>query len=103
MLIAITRRDKPGSHDLRAQTQEAHEVHLKQFMDAITFGGELVSDGTMSQNRDIVIADLVGSVLIMELPDRAAAQAFHDQDPYTLAGLFESVIIEEFNQRKPAP
>ena len=73
------------------------------FMAAIIFGGELVFDGTIGQNRDIAITDLIGSLLIMDLPDRAAAQAFHDQDPYTTAGLFERVIIEEYNQHKPAP
>jgi len=103
MLIAITRRDKKGANDLRVKTQKAHEDHLKKYMASIVFGGELLPEGTLKQGRDVVITDLCGSLLIMDLPDRAAAQAFHDQDPYTKADLFDRVIIEEFNQRKPAP
>jgi uncharacterized protein len=35
----------------------------------------------------------IGSLLVVNLPDRAAAQKFSDGDPYAKAGLFQSVAI----------
>ena len=37
-----------------------------------------------------------GSLLIVDFPDRAAVNAFVDADPYTSAGLFESVDIKRW-------
>jgi uncharacterized protein YciI len=36
---------------------------------------------------------MAGSMLIVELPDMAAAEAFAEADPYARAGLFERVEI----------
>ncbi|HEX3916560.1 MAG TPA: YciI family protein, partial [Caulobacteraceae bacterium] len=37
--------------------------------------------------------EMCGSLLVVELENLAAAQAFSDADPYALAGLFERVEI----------
>ena len=34
-----------------------------------------------------------GSVLIINVPDRAAADAFADNEPFRKAGLFSSVVV----------
>jgi uncharacterized protein YciI len=39
---------------------------------------------------------MCGSMLIVEAADLAAAKAFSAADPYTTAGLFESVEIRPF-------
>jgi uncharacterized protein YciI len=39
---------------------------------------------------------------VLDVLDRAAAEAFHANDPYTRGGIFETVIIEPFLQRVPA-
>lgn len=71
-------RDKPESFELRAATRPAHLEYLAGF--EIEAGGPLLDD----EGR------MCGSLLILDLPDRAAADAFVADDPYTRAGLFAS-------------
>lgn len=104
MLFAIARRDKPGMADTRARLLAAHAEYQKAFMPAIVFGGGLVVDGTDVDNfeySETGIRDVVGNVLIVDVADRAAAEALHRDDPYTKGGLFETAIIEPFLQRVP--
>lgn len=104
MLFAIARRDKPGMADERARLLSAHAEYQKAFMSMIVFGGGLVTDGTDVDNfeySEAGIRDVVGNVLIVDVPDRAAAEALHRDDPYTKGGLFETAIIEPFLQRVP--
>lgn len=105
MLFAIARRDKPDMGDKRAELLAAHAEYQKAFMPQITFGGGLVEDGTDVDNfvyGQEDIKQVTGNVLVLDVPDRAAAEAFHANDPYTLGGVFETVIIEPFLQRVPA-
>ena len=44
---------------------------------------------------------MVGSLLVMEFADRAAAEDFAKNDPYAKAGLFESVAITPFRKVFP--
>ena len=37
-----------------------------------------------------------GSILIIDAPDRAAAEGFAAADPYAKAGLFESTVLRGF-------
>jgi uncharacterized protein YciI len=46
---------------------------------------------------------MVGSLLIVDMPDKAAVEAFVRDDPYFKAGLFEAVLIRPFKQVLPAP
>jgi hypothetical protein len=39
---------------------------------------------------------MAGSLILLEAQDKAAAQAWHEADPYKLAGLFERVEIRPF-------
>ncbi len=106
MLFAIARKDKPGMADARVRLLSAHAEYQKAFMATIVFGGGLVADGTDVDNfeyNEAGIRDVVGNVLIVDVPDRAAAEALHRDDPYTQGGLFETVIIEPFLQRVPLP
>jgi uncharacterized protein YciI len=106
MLFAIARRDKPGMGDVRAELLAAHAEYQKGFMDLIVFGGGLMADGADLDNfvySEAGIRDVVGNVLIVDVPDRAAAEALHNDDPYTKGGVFDTVIIEPFLQRVPLP
>ncbi|MEK9662774.1 MAG: YciI family protein [Alphaproteobacteria bacterium] len=102
MLYAITRRDRPGMAAERARLQPAHAEYQKPFLPRIVFGGGMVGDA-IDTAADVDISDVIGNVLVMDVPDRAAAEAFHRDDPYTKAGLFETVIIERLWQRVPPP
>ncbi|MEP4380874.1 MAG: YciI family protein [Alphaproteobacteria bacterium] len=104
MLFAIARRDKPGMAARRVELLAAHAEYQKAFMPQITFGGGLVVDGTDVESfvyGEAGIRQVNGNILILDVPDRAAAEAFHANDPYTRGGIFETVIIEPFLQRVP--
>ena len=84
--------DKPDSAALRAANRPAHLAHLERHADAILAGGPLLGeDGTSA----------VGSLLILDLPDRAAAERFAADDPYAKAGLFAVVTITPWRQVYP--
>ncbi len=72
--------DKPGSLALRLANREAHLDYCRANADLIRLGGPLLNEG----------GDMTGSMLILEVDDPAQAQAFSDNDPYTLADLFQS-------------
>ena len=59
----------------------AHLAYLADRAAMVKLAGPLLDD------QDAVI----GSLLIVEAPDRAAAEAFAAGDPYQVAGVFQSV------------
>ncbi|MQX36089.1 YciI family protein [Roseospira navarrensis] len=94
MLFAVYCLDKPNSKDLRLSTRAAHLEHAKAHTDSIRLGGPLLTDDGEG---------MVGSLLILDMPDKAAVEAFVRDDPYFQAGLFEAVLIRPFKQILPAP
>ena len=81
-LFAITCRDKPGALETRLATRPVHLDYLKGSAGLKLAGALLGDDGNP-----------VGSLLIVEADDLAAAQAQADNDPFTAAGVFESVEV----------
>jgi len=82
-LFVISWRDKPGSLDLRMANREAHLAYVHGQDGRVKLGGPyLDEEGRMS-----------GSLIIYEADSLEAAQAFHAQDPYKLAGLFETSTV----------
>ncbi len=45
-----------------------------------------------------MVKDGTGGVLIIDTDDRAAAEAFIAEDPFTKAGLFESVTVTRWRK-----
>jgi hypothetical protein len=84
VLFAIVTEDKPNSVAVRLAARGGHLEYLKSFGNRIVAAGPtLAADGeTMN-----------GSLLIVEAPDRAAAEAFAAGDPYAKAGLFARTTI----------
>ncbi len=90
--FAIHCIDKPGSTDLRASTRDEHLGHINTVADDIVVAGPLLGiDGVP-----------MGSLLIIEFPDRKAAIQFAAADPYALAGLFASVAVTAWRKVYPA-
>jgi uncharacterized protein YciI len=59
----------------------AHETYFKQYGDSFIFRGPLRSpDGT----------DNVGTALLLELPDRAAAERFWNNEPFAANGGYQA-------------
>jgi len=42
--------------------------------------------------------NMTGSLIVLDVPDLAAAEAWAAADPYARAGLFESVAIREWKK-----
>ena len=84
--------DKPGAASLRAANRAAHLDYLKNFAGQVVVAGPLLADDD---------AGMIGSLLLMEFPDRAAADSFAKGDPYRKAGLFETVAITPWRQTLP--
>lgn len=81
--------DKPGAGELRAAIRPAHLEYLK------------VNDAKIQMAGPILSADgsaMVASLLILNVPSKADADAFVAGDPYTKAGLFQSVSIAPWRQ-----
>lgn len=83
MLFAILCCDKPASLELRLATRGAHLAFIETYADRVVHAGPLLD----ADNRPC------GSLLLIDVDDRAAAEGFALSDPYARAGLFESVCI----------
>ncbi len=86
MLFAVTRHDKPGSLELRLSARPRHLTYLATVLDQIVYGGALLDDA----------GNQIGSILIIDVADQAAADAFAIADPYVGAGLFARTSIRKF-------
>lgn len=82
MLIALIGRDKPGALQTRLDNREAHVTYLK-------------STGVVSQAGPLLDGDdqMIGSLVVLDVADMAAAQAWAADDPYAKAGLFDKVEL----------
>jgi uncharacterized protein YciI len=86
MLFALICTDKPDTLDLRMATRPAHLTYLEGRMAELVHAGALLDlDGKPR-----------GSLLIVDVADRTAAEVFAAGDPYGQAGVFESVVIRPF-------
>ena len=80
-------RSKPDTDALRLATIDAHRSFLDGYAEVTWYSGPLFTD----DNRNAI-----GSLRLIEFPDRDAAQAYIDADPYTKAGIFEAIGIERW-------
>jgi uncharacterized protein len=82
MPFLIDATDKPGQLALRQQMRPDHLEYLNgQVHLLLAAGAKLSDDGATPQ----------GSFYLLDVDERAAAQAFIDADPYMRNGLFASV------------
>lgn len=87
MKFALIAKDKPGALDLRKANRDAHVAYLKS-TEAVVYAGPFLTEA----------GEMCGSLIVLDLPDMAAAQAWAKQDPYAKADLFESVELMAWNQ-----
>lgn len=79
--------DNPGHEDLRKATREAHLAHIRSTGVVEMAGPFLSPEGGMT-----------GSLIVLDVPDLAAAKAWAASDPYAKAGLFASVDVREWKK-----
>ena len=84
MHYVIHALDRSDAGDLRARTRPDHLAYLAGF--EVTFGGPLLGDD----------GQMCGSLIVLNVDTREAAEEFAAGDPYAEAGLFERVTITGF-------
>ncbi len=92
MLFVIHALDRPGSAELRDASIDAHRAYLAapDLPVEIVMAGPLVADDGET---------MIGSLFLVEAPDRGAVEAFHRGDPFHQAGLWEDAKIHAFVRR----
>ena len=91
MLFVIHALDKPGALAERLAHYEAHKA------DAATHGVEIVMSGPLMDDDG---SAMIGSLLLVEAPQRAAIERFNRADPFYAAGIWANVTITRFNRRQ---
>jgi len=86
MRVALICIDKAGALQTRLDNRAAHLAHIDA-SGVVEMAGPFLQDGAM-----------IGSLIILDVPDMAAAQDWAANDPYALAGLFQSVTLHEWKK-----
>ncbi len=86
-------RDKPGALDLRMATRETHLAWVGENMANVVRAGPILDEA----------GGMAGSLFVLTAETRAEVEAFTAADPYSKAGLFESVEILKWRQTVGAP
>lgn len=87
MLVALLAYDKDGALDVRKANRNAHVAYLKS-SDAVVQAGPFLDDA----------GEMCGSLIILDVPDMAGANAWAAADPYGKAGLFRDVTLMPWNK-----
>ena len=87
MLVCLMARDKAGALNVRMENRSAHVDYLKS-TDHVHLAGPLIDAN----------GDMCGSMIVLDVPDMAAAENWVTDDPYGKAGLFESVTLTEWKK-----
>ncbi|MFQ5618395.1 MAG: YciI family protein [Rhodospirillales bacterium] len=92
MIFVITCVDKPGHGPVRKENRTAHLAYLRDAGDTLFAAGPTLSDDAST---------VTGSVIMVDVADKQAAEAFAANDPYARAGVFESVTIKAWKKVFP--
>lgn len=87
MRIALMAHDKPGALPLRRANRAAH-------LDYVAATGVVEMAGPFLSPE----GEMCGSLIILDVPDMAAAEVWAAGDPYAKAGLFEKVTLLEWKK-----
>jgi hypothetical protein len=89
MLYIIYQEDRPDAGAVRAAHREAHFAYLEKHREILVLGGALLAEDG---------ARRTGSVLVINVPSLAAAEAFSREEPFRKAGLFGVVKISRMRR-----
>jgi uncharacterized protein YciI len=93
MLWIIYQVDREGAQAIRDATRAAHLAYLDEHEEIVFLGGALLADD----------ARRIGSCLIINVPDRATAEHWSQNEPFRKAGLFSSVTITRMRKGQYNP
>ncbi len=86
MLFAVTIEGKPGMGATRRAVRPDHIAWLERHRDMLVIAGPIMDAEGNS----------IGSVRVIEAPDRAAVDALTEGDPFARAGCFARVSINPY-------
>ncbi|WP_439508124.1 YciI family protein [Yoonia sp.] len=87
MRFALLAKDKPGALQTRLDNRDAHLAYVAETGVVEIAGPLLDAEGQMC-----------GSLIILDVPDLATAQAWAAADPYAKAGLFGDVTLSAWKK-----
>lgn len=87
MIFAFHLIDRKDAGDLRQRVRPEHKAYLAAVADRIAFAGPLTEDDGET---------MLGSLLAIDFEDSAAAAQWVADEPFTKAGLYETVTVLPF-------
>ena len=87
MLYFVHSEDKEGGLPIRQENRSAHIEYIKDYT-LLAAGPTLSEDGET----------MTGSVLIIDVPNRAVLDEFLANDPYAKADLFSKVTVKPWKK-----
>ena len=82
--FVLTCLDYPNNLQRRMGARDAHLAYVAANRDKLKLAGPLLDDA----------GEMAGSMFILDVDSKAEVEAFNQADPYTLAGVFETVTIK---------
>lgn len=87
MRFALMTKDKPGALQTRLDNREAHLAYIAE-TGVVEIAGPVLDDE----------GQMCGSLIVLEVEDMAAAQAWAENDPYAKARLFSDVTLRAWKK-----
>lgn len=87
MRFALMTKDKPGALQTRLDNRDAHLSYIAE-TGVVEMAGPVLDDA----------GQMCGSLIVLEVDDLVAAQAWADNDPYAKAGLFSGVTLRAWKK-----
>ncbi|MES9903281.1 MAG: YciI family protein [Sedimenticola sp.] len=99
MFYAIMGTDREDSLEARMQARPEHIERIKGLQNE----GRLLVAGPHPaiDSEDPAAAGFTGSLIIAEFPSLEDAREWAEQDPYTLTGVFTSVVVKPYKKVLP--
>lgn len=91
MLFAFMLFDRPDAAALRAQVRPEHKAYLAGVAFRMAFAGPLLGEDDAA----------IGSLLVIDFEDRAAALAWLQEEPFTRAGVYATRQVHAFRNLWP--
>jgi uncharacterized protein YciI len=90
MLFCLHIMDKPGRVDKRVSLVDEHRAYQKECGVEITLSGPLMADDGET---------MIGSMFLIEAPDKAAVEGFIAGDPFTKNDVWGDMTLTRFLRR----
>ncbi|MFT5446577.1 MAG: hypothetical protein ACI9DC_001746 [Gammaproteobacteria bacterium] len=87
MQFVVHSHNKANSSERLAALRDAHFEYLHNFQNIVVARGALLDDAA---------THTIGSLLILDVVDKAEAEAFWADEPFTRAGIFDGITIERW-------